>query len=171
MVLASRCRVRAPAGRHRGAGAVGCVRRPPVAFFAGPAAGGAAAVRGQLGARGLVASLHSVQAIGAATRIGEGDLSSSRFAIWRDTLGLIRAHPWLGVGFGEFNFAWSLTPFPQRPIAFFDHTHNLPLQLAAELGVPLALTVLALLAVALWQAWRRSQAVAAKPAPHCVPPS
>jgi len=106
------------------------------------------------------ASLHSVQAIGAATRIGEGDLSSSRFAIWRDTLGLIRAHPWLGVGFGEFNFAWSLTPFPQRPVAFFDHTHNLPLQLAAELGVPLALAVLALLALALWQAWRRSLAVA-----------
>jgi len=97
---------------------------------------------------------------GAATRIGEGDLSSSRFAIWRDTLGLIRAHPWLGVGFGEFNFAWSLTPFPQRPVAFFDHTHNLPLQLAAELGVPLALAVLALLALALWQAWRRSLAVA-----------
>jgi hypothetical protein len=106
------------------------------------------------------ASLHSAHAIGAAARIGEGDLSASRFAIWRDTLGLIRAQPWLGVGFGEFNFAWSLTPFPQRPIAFFDHTHNLPLQLAAELGVPLALAVLALLALALWQAWRRSLAVA-----------
>jgi O-antigen ligase len=105
------------------------------------------------------ASLHSAHAIGAAARIGEGDLSASRFAIWRDTLGLIRAHPWLGVGFGEFNFAWSLTPFPQRPVAFFDHTHNLPLQLAAELGLPLALAVLALLALALWQAWRRSLAV------------
>ena len=105
------------------------------------------------------ASLHAGHAIGAATRIGEGDLSASRFAIWRDTLGLIRAHPWLGVGFGEFNFAWSLTPFPQRPVAFFDHTHNLPLQLAAELGLPLALLVLALLAAALWQAWRRSWAV------------
>ena len=106
------------------------------------------------------ASLHSAHAIGAAARIGEGDLSASRFAIWRDTLALIRAHPWLGVGFGEFNFAWSLTPFPQRPVAFFDHTHNLPLQLAVELGVPLALAVLALLALALWQAWRRSLAVA-----------
>ena len=106
------------------------------------------------------ASQHSVQAIGAATRLGEGDLSASRFAIWRDTLGLIRAQPWLGVGFGEFNFAWSLTPFPHRPVAFFDHTHNLPLQLAVELGVPLALLVLGLLALALWQAWQRSRAVA-----------
>jgi hypothetical protein len=47
---------------------------------------------------------------------------------------LIRAHPWTGVGFGEFNLAWTLTPFPGRPTAFFDHTHNLPLQLLVELG-------------------------------------
>jgi O-antigen ligase len=105
-------------------------------------------------------SLHGAQAIGAAARLGEGDLSSSRFGIWRNTWALIAQHPWLGVGFGEFNFAWSLTPFPQRPIAFFDHTHNLPLQLAVELGLPLALLVLGLLAAALWQAWRRSLAVA-----------
>ena len=105
------------------------------------------------------ASAHDVHAIGAAARIGEGDISASRFAIWRDTLELIRVQPWFGVGFGEFNFAWSLTPFPQRPGAFFDHTHNLPLQLAVELGVPLAALVLGLLALALWQAWRRSSAV------------
>ena len=105
------------------------------------------------------ASLHDAKAIGAAARLGEGDLSASRFAIWRDTLELIRVQPWLGVGFGEFNFAWSLTPFPQRPVAFFDHTHNLPLQLAVELGLPLAGLVLGLLALALWQAWRRTRAV------------
>jgi O-antigen ligase len=98
-------------------------------------------------------------AIGAAARLGEGDLSASRFAIWRDTLTLIRQQPWLGVGFGEFNFAWTLTPLPDRPIAFFDHTHNLPLQLAVELGVPLALVILGLLGLALWQAGQRSWAV------------
>ncbi|MEO6407381.1 MAG: Wzy polymerase domain-containing protein [Burkholderiaceae bacterium] len=86
-----------------------------------------------------------------------GDISSSRFAIWSNTLELIRAHPWTGVGFGEFNFAWSLTPFPKRPIAFFDHTHNLPLQFAVELGMPLALVVLALLGWALVRAWRIAQ--------------
>ena len=101
-------------------------------------------------------ALQQTHAIGAATRIGQGDLSSARFAIWRDTLELIRAQPWLGVGFGEFNFAWTLTPLPQRPVEFFDHTHNLPLQLAVELGLPLAALVLALLLMALWQAWRRS---------------
>jgi O-antigen ligase len=80
---------------------------------------------------------------------GEGDISSSRFAIWSNTLSLIAQHPWAGVGFGEFNFAWSLTPFPDRPVAFFDHTHNLVLQFAVEMGVPLAALVLVLLSFAL----------------------
>lgn len=83
-----------------------------------------------------------------------GDISSSRFGIWSNTLSLIAAHPWAGVGFGEFNFAWSLNAFPGRPVAFFDHTHNLPLQLAVELGLPLAALVSALLFWALWRAWK-----------------
>ena len=91
---------------------------------------------------------------GGDAQFGKGDISSSRFAIWSNTLALIAAHPWAGVGWGEFNFAWTLTPFPDRPVAFFDHTHNLVLQFAVELGLPLAALVLALLAYALWQAWR-----------------
>jgi O-antigen ligase len=91
---------------------------------------------------------------GAATRFGGGgDPSSSRFAIWSNTLALIARHPWVGVGFGEFNFAWTLTPFPDRPVAFFDHTHNLPLQLAVELGLPLALLVMGALLVSLVSAF------------------
>jgi O-antigen ligase len=97
--------------------------------------------------------------LGAAARVGENDLSSGRFAIWRDTLALIAQHLWLGVGFGEFNFAWTLTPFPQRHPQFFDHTHNLPLQLAVELGLPLALLILGLLLWALWQAFDRTRRV------------
>lgn len=81
---------------------------------------------------------------------GGGDISSSRFGIWANTLALIRMHPWAGVGFGEFNFAWTLTPFPGRPVAFFDHTHNLPLQFVVELGIPLSLLVMGLLGWALW---------------------
>ena len=99
-------------------------------------------------------SAASHHAFGGETRLAEADLSSSRFGIWANTLSLIRQQPWAGVGFGEFNLAWTLTPFPGRPVAFFDHTHNLPLQLAVELGVPLAAGVLALLAAALWRVWR-----------------
>jgi hypothetical protein len=96
----------------------------------------------------------SRHAFGGEGRLAEADLSGSRFAIWANTLELIRQHPWAGVGFGEFNLAWTLTPFPGRPVAFFDHTHNLPLQLAVELGLPLTAAVLALLMTAMWTAWR-----------------
>lgn len=94
---------------------------------------------------------------GGQARLAEPDLSASRFAIWSDTLALIRAQPWAGVGFGEFNFAWSLSVMPQRPVAFFDHSHNLPLQLAVELGVPMALLVSALLLAGLWRGFRAAR--------------
>ena len=113
----------------------------------------------------------SAHAFGGAARLAEGDISSSRFAIWSDTLALIAREPWFGVGFGEFNLAWSLTPFPNRPTAFFDHTHNLPLQLAVELGVPLAMLICGLLLWGLWRAARdtwRSDPAQAMPARAAV---
>jgi O-antigen ligase len=95
------------------------------------------------------------QVFGGESRFSTaGDISSSRYAIWLNTLELIKMHPWFGVGFGEFNFAWTLTPFPDRPVAFFDHTHNLPLQLIVEMGIPLGLLVLGLLLFALYCALR-----------------
>ncbi len=99
-------------------------------------------------------SAESGHAFGAASRLAEGAGSPSRLAILRNAWALTVANPWLGVGWGEFNFAWSLTPFPDRPIAFFDHTHNLPSQLAVELGLPWAGAVLGMLGWALWKAWR-----------------
>ena len=98
----------------------------------------------------------SQHSFGGSERLAESDISSSRFAIWRDTLALIRMQPWGGVGFGEFNLAWTMTPSPQRPVALFDHTHNLPLQLAVELGLPLAAAVMALLLWALWRGARNA---------------
>jgi O-antigen ligase len=88
-------------------------------------------------------------------RLHEADPSSSRFAIWSNTIELIRMHPWTGVGIGNFNFAWTLTEFSHpRPVAFFDHTHNLTLQLWVELGLPLGTLVLTLIGYALWRAFR-----------------
>jgi len=90
-------------------------------------------------------------------QLHKGDLSSSRFGIWKNTLSLIAMHPWTGVGWGEFNFAWTLTPFPGRPVAFFDHAHNLPLQLAVEIGIPLTVLVMALVAVAVVWAFKEAR--------------
>ena len=87
-----------------------------------------------------------------------GDVSSLRLAIWRDALSLISSHPGSGVGWGQFNLAWSLTPMAQRPPELFDHTHNLVLQLMVELGIPLGLLLsLALAGLMLWalrRAWK-----------------
>ena len=96
-------------------------------------------------------------AVGAATRANDGD--SSHFAIWKNAVEMVRQQPLRGVGWGEFNFAWTLTPFPHRPTAFFDHTHDLPLQLVVELGIPLALVVLGLMVWALVQGFQRAWAV------------
>lgn len=98
-------------------------------------------------------------AFAAQARLHDGsDISSSRFKIWSNTLDLIQAHPWTGVGWGEFNLAWTFTEFPDRPVAFFDHSHNLVLQWAVELGIPMAvlLTLLTFYAFwVLWWPWRR----------------
>lgn len=78
------------------------------------------------------------------------DISSSRFKIWSNVRDLIMQHPWTGVGYGEFNIAWTLTPFPTRPVAFFDHTHNVLMQWAVEFGLPLAALLSALTLAAFW---------------------
>ena len=95
-------------------------------------------------------------AFGGEQRLAEVDISGSRFGIWSNTWTLITQQPWAGVGFGNFNLAWTLTPFPGRPVAFFDHSHNLLLQWAVELGLPVAALLLALLLWAVVRGWQRS---------------
>ncbi len=95
-----------------------------------------------------------------------GDLTTGRFGLWSQALSLIAQHPWQGVGVGQFNFAWTLTPMPGRYVDVLDHTHNLLLNLAVELGIPLALVVIGLMVFALWRALRNAQrADPAEPAP------
>ena len=78
-----------------------------------------------------------------------------RDEIWASALGLIKAQPWLGVGWGQFNFAWTLTPSFGRGAGLVDNAHDLPLQLAVELGVPAAVVIMGLLLFAVWTALRR----------------
>lgn len=83
---------------------------------------------------------------------------AQRASLWRDVLVLIAENPWLGVGFGQLNFGWTLTPLPARAPDVFDHAHNLPLHLAAELGIPMTLTIMALAALAIYRSMRHSRA-------------
>jgi len=101
-------------------------------------------------------SASSGHAVGVESRLAEGAGSPSRLAILANSWALLKQSPWTGVGWGEFNLAWTMSEFPQRPVAFFDHCHNLPMQLAVELGLPWSLSILALLSWSLWRAFRLS---------------
>jgi O-antigen ligase len=90
-----------------------------------------------------------------------GDLTSSRLGVLANALQMMADHPWTGVGWGNFNFVWTLTPFANRSGAFFDHTHNLLLNLLVELGIPLALLVMGAMVWVLWasrRAWMHPDA-------------
>ncbi len=66
----------------------------------------------------------------------------SRLLLWRNVLDLIAAHPWRGWGWGELSFAHYSFPYQgARFVELLDNAHNLPLQLAVELGVPAALLI------------------------------
>jgi O-antigen ligase len=82
-------------------------------------------------------------------------VTAFRAEIWGNALTLIKEQPLLGVGWGQFNFAWTLTPFSERGAGLVTNAHNLPLQLAVELGVPVALLMMGLLFWALWKALTR----------------
>ena len=100
---------------------------------------------------GLAALLLAWFAGSAFTRDTAESALSQRLALWRDVWTIIEQSSWFGVGWGQLNFAWTLTPLSSRAPDVFDHAHSLPLHLAAELGLPLAGCVLVLLGVALWR--------------------
>lgn len=96
----------------------------------------------------------------------KADPTSSRWRVWQQCAHLVAENPWFGVGWGQFNFAWTLTPMPGLPRTAgytFTHSHNLIIQWVVELGLPLAALLTGLLAFALWGAlrdcWRRSDDV------------
>jgi O-antigen ligase len=85
---------------------------------------------------------------GAWARLQAGDaICSSRVTLWRNVLHLISLRPWFGWGWGELDYAHFVTPYTgPRFCDILDNAHNLPLHLAVELGIPVAVTVCALLA-------------------------
>lgn len=80
---------------------------------------------------------------GMLLRLREGAPEGhSRLLLWRNVLDLIAAHPWRGWGWGELSFAHYSFPYTgARFVELLDNAHNLPLQLAVELGIPAALLI------------------------------
>jgi hypothetical protein len=99
---------------------------------------------------------------GMLARLQEGDsLCASRLTLWANVLHLIAQKPLLGWGWGELDFAHFMTLYDgPRFCEILDNAHNLPLQLAVELGLALTLACSALATWAVWRAkpWREKDA-------------
>ncbi len=61
-----------------------------------------------------------------------------RQIIWSKSWALIQTHPLWGVGFGNLAYAMFTETLPVPMAAVTEHAHNIFLQLAAELGLPVA---------------------------------
>lgn len=112
---------------------------------------GSTAMLGRIGRQ-----LSAASELPAMKTINVGEVDS-RLTVWHDAIQMIAAQPWFGIGFGEFNLAWTLSKFAVRPREFFDHAHNLFLHLSVELGLPLAALVITMLVVALRQGLQRAR--------------
>ena len=74
------------------------------------------------------------------TRLAREEGCSSRKVLWSNVLHLIGQKPWAGWGWGELDYAHYATLYPgERFCDILDNAHNLPLHLAVELGIPVAL--------------------------------
>lgn len=80
---------------------------------------------------------------GMGERLREGaPPGHSRLLLWHNVATLIGQHPWRGWGWGELSFAHYTTLYDgPRFVEILDNAHNLPLQLAVELGIPAALLI------------------------------
>jgi O-antigen ligase len=72
----------------------------------------------------------------------QGLSDEARLAVWRATLHMIADHPWFGTGQGTF--VWSFPAYRPSDISMWgiwDRAHDSLLELAADMGVPLAVLV------------------------------
>lgn len=103
----------------------------------------------QLGASAHIVTRYEPQVLG----------SDARLDLWREGISIIRAHPLTGVGVGNFRWemlhAAALAPPAANTYPVAEHTHNIILQWAAEVGIPLTLLVIVLASRILWFDLRR----------------
>jgi O-antigen ligase len=80
---------------------------------------------------------------GAWARLRAGDAACmGRLTLWSNVLHLIAQKPWFGWGWGELDYAHFVALYPgARFCDILDNAHNLPLHLAVELGLPIAIAV------------------------------
>jgi O-antigen ligase len=73
----------------------------------------------------------------------QGLSDEGRLETYRSTLRMIADHPWFGTGLGTF--LWSFPAYRSANISMFgvwDRAHSTPLELASDLGLPLAILII-----------------------------
>lgn len=102
----------------------------------------------------------------------ELDSNQHRVVCWKTGWAMIQAHPWFGVGpemvlpnlmqYVPWEYRRPANPLP-LPNGWYGHLHNLYIHYAAERGLPTALALLWLLAMALWDFLRALRRLPAGP--------
>jgi O-antigen ligase len=92
--------------------------------------------------------------------------SIERLAHWQAAVDMWADHPWLGVGFGNYEAAYPDYALPKWPLAL-GHAHNYYLNIGAETGMLGLIAYLGLWGAALWQVWRSAHK-AASPYQHAL---
>jgi O-antigen ligase len=89
----------------------------------------------------------------------QGLVDEGRVEAWRSTLRIIADYPWFGTGLGTFT--WAFPPYRSPNISIrgvWDAAHSTPLELASEVGLPLAGIVILgwfIMQFVLWSGARR----------------
>ena len=93
---------------------------------------------------------------GVGNRFNENGLvDAARIETYRSTLKLIADHPWFGTGLGTFEWTFPAYRSDVGSIwGIWNRAHNSLLEIAAEMGVPMAVAVAVAWALALWQLGR-----------------
>lgn len=107
-----------------------------------------------LGLTSVLALLLSVVGFGIGGRTLSLDLFTHdpRIQVWALALKLIRQHPWLGVGLGNYKVLYQPQTIPGYDE--LPHAHNLWLTLAAEAGIPAAIALTTIIGWALYRCVR-----------------
>ncbi|MBM3386738.1 MAG: polymerase [Betaproteobacteria bacterium] len=106
------------------------------------------------------------QVSAALSRMGDVSGCGARGVLWRNVLHLIAQQPWSGWGWGELKYAHYISDYPgERFCDILGNAHNLPLHLAVELGLPVAIsaclaTLTLLLRAHPWRLVRASDSLA-----------
>ena len=87
--------------------------------------------------------LLQIMGAGVNARFNIEDIASeARLETYRSTLRMIADHPWFGTGLGTFALSYPAYRSNQISVlGVWDRAHSTPLELAAELGLPLAVAI------------------------------